>query len=103
MIVTEGGRWGGYGLYLLNGKPVFTYNLLQLLQPRWAGSRRSRRASTRSSLISPTTVPGIAKGGTGMLSVDGQDVHTLTDPAHDPVPDARPTRPSTWVWTPVPG
>ena len=24
MIVTEGGRFGGYGLYLLKGKPVFT-------------------------------------------------------------------------------
>ena len=37
MIVTEGGRWGGYGLYLLKGKPVFNYNLLMLLQARWAG------------------------------------------------------------------
>ena len=26
MIVTDGGRFGGYGLYLLKGKPVFTYN-----------------------------------------------------------------------------
>ena len=39
MIVTEGGWSGGYGLYLLKGKPVFTYNLLQLLQPRWAGEQ----------------------------------------------------------------
>src|SRR5215472_5544293 len=30
MIVTEGGRFGGYGLYLLKGKPVFTYNALDL-------------------------------------------------------------------------
>ena len=28
MIVTLGGRFGGYGLYLLKGKPVFDYNLL---------------------------------------------------------------------------
>ena len=28
MLVTDGGRFGGYGLYLLKGKPVFTYNLL---------------------------------------------------------------------------
>ena len=32
MIVTDGGRFGGYGLYLLKGKPVFTYNLLSLEQ-----------------------------------------------------------------------
>ena len=28
MLNTLGGRFGGYGLYLLKGKPVFTYNLL---------------------------------------------------------------------------
>jgi arylsulfatase len=28
MIVTQGGRAGGYGLYVLKGKPVFDYNFL---------------------------------------------------------------------------
>src|SRR5262245_36537288 len=37
MIVTMGGRFGGYGLYLLEGKPVFVYNLLDLQRPRWEG------------------------------------------------------------------
>jgi hypothetical protein len=37
MIVTEGGRFGGYGLYLLKGKPVFLYNLLDLERFRWEG------------------------------------------------------------------
>ena len=27
MIVTQGGRFGGYGMYFLKGKPVFTWNL----------------------------------------------------------------------------
>src|SRR5258708_6698290 len=39
LIVKEGGRFGGYGLYLLNGRPVFTYNLLMLLPARWANDR----------------------------------------------------------------
>ena len=30
MLNTLGGRFGGYGLYMLKGKPVFTYNLLGL-------------------------------------------------------------------------
>src|SRR5207302_5581955 len=30
MIVTFGGRFGGYGLFLQKGKPVFVYNLLDL-------------------------------------------------------------------------
>src|SRR5213594_2824465 len=37
MIVTSGGRWGGFGLYLLKGKPVFDYNMLILAQYRWEG------------------------------------------------------------------
>ena len=38
MINTLGGRFGGYGLYLLKGKPVFTYNLLALERFRWEGA-----------------------------------------------------------------
>ena len=37
MIVTEGGRFGGYGLYVLKGKPVFTYNFVDLERFRWEG------------------------------------------------------------------
>jgi arylsulfatase len=40
MIVTEGGRFGGFGLYVLKGKPVFVYNLLALARFRWAGRMR---------------------------------------------------------------
>ena len=37
MIVTLGGRFGGYGLFLQKGKPVFVYNLLDLERFRWEG------------------------------------------------------------------
>ena len=37
MIVTFGGRFGGYGLFLQDGKPVFVYNLLDLERFRWEG------------------------------------------------------------------
>jgi hypothetical protein len=36
--VTDGGRFGGYGLYLLKGKPVFTYNFLDMERTRWEGT-----------------------------------------------------------------
>src|SRR5271163_862322 len=39
MLVTLGGRFGGYGLYLLKGKPVFTYNLLDMARFRWEGQQ----------------------------------------------------------------
>ena len=41
MIATMGGRFGGYGLYLLKGKPVFVYNLLDL-ERYPLGRRRGR-------------------------------------------------------------
>ena len=42
MIVTLGGRFGGYGLYLLKGKPVFDYNMLDLTHYRWEGGPLGR-------------------------------------------------------------
>lgn len=30
MLVTQGGRFGGYGFYILKGKPVFLWNLVDL-------------------------------------------------------------------------
>ena len=71
MIATMGGRFGGYGLYLLKGKPVFTYNLLDLERYRWEGgvgrsartgwAEHSSRASIRSCSTSNTTAPAPAR------------------------------------------
>src|SRR5439155_18791202 len=37
MLVTDGGRFGGFGFYLLQGKPVFVYNYVNLERIRWEG------------------------------------------------------------------
>jgi arylsulfatase A-like enzyme len=80
MIVTEGGRWGGYGLYMLKGVPVFDYNMLALLQARWAGDRPI--PAGKHTIVFDFTYdgPGVAKGGTGVLKVDGSEVRTLQVP-----------------------
>jgi hypothetical protein len=80
MIVTEGGRWGGYGLYLLKGKPVFNYNMLILAQYRWEGQQPL--SAGKHTIVFDFTYagPGVAKGGTGVLKVDGVTVATLTIP-----------------------
>ena len=80
MIVTTGGRWGGYGLYLLKGKPVFNYNLLTLLQARWAGDQPIAPGKHTIVFEFEYDGPGLAKGGTGVLKVDGKEVHTLQIP-----------------------
>src|SRR5471030_1853241 len=80
MIVTDGGRWCGYGLYLLKGKPVFNYNALMLAQFRWEGQQPL--AAGKHTIVFDFTYdgPGIAKGGSGVLKVDGQEVATLKIP-----------------------
>ncbi len=80
VIVTEGGRFGGIGLYLLKGKPVFTYNLLALDQVQWQGTKAL--APGRHTIVFDFKYdgPGFAKGGTGTLSVDGQTVATKSMP-----------------------
>jgi arylsulfatase A-like enzyme len=80
MIVTTGGRWGGYGLYILKGIPVFDYNMLILAQYRWAGQQPL--SAGKHTIVFDYTYdgPGIAKGGTGVLKVDGQVVDTQKQP-----------------------
>jgi len=80
MIVTQGGRWGGFGLYLLKGKPVFDYNMLILAQYRWVGA--DALTPGKHTIVFDYTYdgPGIAKGGTGVLKVDGQVVDTHKQP-----------------------
>src|SRR5262249_8116211 len=35
MLNTAGGRFGGYGFYVVKGKPVFTWNLVDYKRVRW--------------------------------------------------------------------
>jgi arylsulfatase A-like enzyme len=80
MIVTEGGRFGGYGLFLSKGelgigrgKPVFLYNLLDLKRTTWEGPELSAGKHT-IVFDFKSDGPGLGKGGTGVLAVDGQEV-----------------------------
>ena len=81
MIATLGGRFGGYGLYLLKGKPVYTYNLLNLAHFRWEG--KDALTSGKHTIVfdfKQDEGPGFAKGGKGSLSVDGQEVDSKAIP-----------------------
>jgi arylsulfatase A-like enzyme len=80
MIVTDGGRFGGYGLFLSKGefgfgrgKVVFLYNLLDLKRTTWEGPEL--RAGKHTIVFDfRSDGPGLGKGGTGVLCVDGQEV-----------------------------
>lgn len=79
MIVTEGGRFGGYGLFLSKGvagirrgKVIFLYNLLDLKRTIWEGPELKPGKHTIVFDYKPDE-PGLGKGGTGVLSVDGKE------------------------------
>ena len=76
MIVTDGGRFGGYGLYVLKGKPVFTYNNLALEKIRWEGQEPLTPGKHTLEFDFKYDGPGMAKGGSGVLKVDGKEVAT---------------------------
>jgi arylsulfatase len=80
MIVTEGGRFGGYGLFLSKGelgigrgRVVFLYNLLDLKRTTWEGPELKPGKHT-VVFDFKTDGPGLGKGGTGVLYVNGQEV-----------------------------
>jgi arylsulfatase len=80
MIATMGGRFGGYGLYLQKGKPVFVYNLLNLKRYRFEGGVGAEDSLGKSLKPGKHTIafdfkydgPGLGKSGTGTLMVDGK-------------------------------
>ncbi|MCS3743583.1 MULTISPECIES: arylsulfatase [unclassified Rhizobium] len=80
MIVTEGGRFGGYGLFLSKGdfgvgrgKVVFLYNLLDLKRTMWEGPELEA-GKHRITFDYKADGTNLGTGGMGILSVDGQEV-----------------------------
>ena len=85
MIVTQGGRFGGYGFYLLKGKPVFLYNFFDVERTRWQGpdvlspGKHTLEFDFKYDGLGAATlafnnVSGIGRSGTGVLTVDGKEV-----------------------------
>ncbi len=82
MLVTQGGRFAGWGFYLREGRPVFTMNLLGLERPKWEAPQAltpGRHTLVFDFVLEPQGPAPFAHGGTGRLSVDGQQVaqHSL--------------------------
>src|SRR5262249_51309290 len=74
MIATLGGRFGGYGLYLLKGKPVFTYNFVDLVRFRWEGQQALTPGKHTVVFDFTYDGPGFGRSGSGVLKVDGNEV-----------------------------
>jgi len=87
MLLTSGGRFGGYGFYVLKGKPVFLWNLFDLKRIRWEGTESLSTGNHTLEFdfkydglgmgtLAFNSMSGIGKGGTGVLKVDGKAIAT---------------------------
>jgi hypothetical protein len=87
MILTSGGRFAGYGFYLLKGKPVFLWNMVDLERIKWEGpdalppGRHTVEFDFKYAGIGVGTLEynnfsGLGQPGTGTLKVDGRTVAT---------------------------
>jgi arylsulfatase len=85
MLITTGGRFAGYGFYLLKGKPVFLWNLVDLKRIRWEGPEVLAPGEHTLEFdfeydglgmgtLAFNNLSGIGRSGTGVLKVDGKVV-----------------------------
>jgi arylsulfatase len=80
MLVTAGGRFGGWGFYLLKGKPVFVYDLLDLARPRVESPAALMPGEHTVAFAFKSDGPGLGKGGTGTITIDGIQAASGTFP-----------------------
>ncbi|QDU82556.1 Arylsulfatase [Polystyrenella longa] len=89
MILTSGGRFAGYGLYLLKGKPVFLWNLLDLKRIKWEGDKELEPGQHTiefdfkydglgDGTLAYNNMSGLGRGGTGTFKVDGKVMTVIT-------------------------
>jgi arylsulfatase len=87
MILTSGGRFAGYGFYLLKGKPVFLWNLIDLKRIKWEGPDALmpgkhtlvfdfKYDGLGVGTLAFNNMSGLGRSGTGTLKVDGKEVQT---------------------------
>lgn len=84
MIVTKGGRFAGFGFYILKNRPIFVWNLFNLRRIRWEGPALSAGKHVLEydfkydglgiRTLAYNNISGIGRSGTGVLKVDGKEV-----------------------------
>jgi len=89
VLITQGGRFGGYGFYVLKGKPVFEWNLVDLKRIKWEGPDALapgkhelefdfKYEGLGMGTLAFNDVSGVGRGGAGTLKVDGETVAKQT-------------------------
>jgi arylsulfatase len=76
VLVTHAGRFGGWGLLVLDGKPVFVHALSNQEKHKYRVAADQKLSPGKHTITFDFTSDGggIGKGGTGTLTVDGKQV-----------------------------
>jgi arylsulfatase len=84
VLVTQGGRFGGWGLLVLDGKPMFAYAYSNQDGDKYPDQKKTKTRISGSERLTPGKHSisfdfaydggGIGKGGRGTLTVDGKKV-----------------------------
>jgi arylsulfatase len=88
MLVTQCGRFAGWGFYLREGRPVFTMNLLGVEHVKWEAPQalpQGRHTLVFDFALTPQGPVPFGHGGTGTLSVNGQQVAQRSLPHTTPI------------------
>ena len=89
MLLTSGGRFGGYGFYLKNGKPVWLWNMVDLERLKWEGAEALSPGKHKvefdfiyqgkgAGTLAFNNFSGVGGPGSGTLKVDGKVVASKT-------------------------
>ena len=76
IIATQGGRFGGWGLLVQEGKPEFAYAFSNQPQHKYRVASNEKLSPGKHTIHFDFKYdgPGMGKGGTGTLTVDGKEV-----------------------------
>jgi arylsulfatase len=73
-VIAQGGRFGGWSLYVKDGVPAYDYNFLGLQRTSIAGTAKLPPGKATLQFVFDYDGGGPAKGGKGTLFVNGQKV-----------------------------
>ena len=76
VILTQGGRFGGWSLYMIDGKPEFMYNFLGLERYVVSSSEKLSMGDISVKFEFEYDGDGMGKGGDGTLYINDKAVGT---------------------------
>ncbi len=74
VILSQAGRFGGWSLYLKDGKPMYAYNFLGLKTYKIAATEAIPAGKATIRFEFAYDGPGLGKGGSGTILVNGKKV-----------------------------